>query len=45
MLTWGMLFLCGQDGEEENPFSAEDQNHEITESMRLEMEYNSDRAW
>ncbi|KAK6149642.1 hypothetical protein DH2020_017167 [Rehmannia glutinosa] len=24
---------------------SEDQNHEISESMRLEMEYNSDRAW
>ncbi|XVF79552.1 hypothetical protein PTKIN_Ptkin14bG0232400 [Pterospermum kingtungense] len=25
--------------------SAEEHNYEITESMRLEMEYNSDRAW
>ncbi|XVE52800.1 hypothetical protein DITRI_Ditri02bG0153100 [Diplodiscus trichospermus] len=25
--------------------SAEENNYEITESMRLEMEYNSDRAW
>ncbi|KAJ9167576.1 hypothetical protein P3X46_019198 [Hevea brasiliensis] len=26
-------------------YSSEEHNHEITESMRLEMEYNSDRAW
>ncbi|KAL5721851.1 RNA helicase [Ranunculus cassubicifolius] len=29
---------------EEDSFSTE-QSHEITETMRLEMEYNSDRAW
>ncbi|XP_042025035.1 pre-mRNA-splicing factor ATP-dependent RNA helicase DEAH7-like [Salvia splendens] len=34
-----------KDGEIEPESTSEDQNHEITESMRLEMEYNSDRAW
>ncbi|KAK2969278.1 hypothetical protein RJ640_030819, partial [Escallonia rubra] len=33
---------CVQDGESE---MSKDSNQEITESMRLEMEYNSDRAW
>ncbi|KAK6270419.1 hypothetical protein POUND7_007524 [Theobroma cacao] len=31
------------EGDKTGP--AEEQNYEITESMRLEMEYNSDRAW
>ncbi|CAI0555466.1 unnamed protein product [Linum tenue] len=31
--------------EGEQPFVSEEHNPEITEDMRLEMEYNSDRAW
>ncbi|GLU04060.1 hypothetical protein SLE2022_212260 [Rubroshorea leprosula] len=34
-----------EDGEADNTYPAEEHNHEITESMRLEMEYNADRAW
>ncbi|KAK4423938.1 Pre-splicing factor ATP-dependent RNA helicase DEAH7 [Sesamum alatum] len=34
-----------EDGENGAENISEDQNHEISESMRLEMEYNSDRAW
>ncbi|KAI3452603.1 hypothetical protein Pfo_009267 [Paulownia fortunei] len=34
-----------EDGENGEENISEDQNHEISESMRLEMEYNSDRAW
>ncbi|KAL2233714.1 UNVERIFIED_CONTAM: Pre-mRNA-splicing factor ATP-dependent RNA helicase DEAH7 [Sesamum indicum] len=34
-----------EDGENGAENICEDQNHEISESMRLEMEYNSDRAW
>ncbi|KAL1536945.1 RNA helicase [Salvia divinorum] len=34
-----------KDGENGPGSTSADQNHEITESMRLEMEYNSDRAW
>lgn len=30
---------------EDKAYSSVEHNHEITESMRLEMEYNSDRAW
>ncbi|VFQ76434.1 unnamed protein product [Cuscuta campestris] len=30
---------------DDNTLGSEDSNHEISESMRLEMEYNSDRAW
>lgn len=34
-----------KDGENDPESISGDQNHEISESMRLEMEYNSDRAW
>ncbi|PON82826.1 DNA helicase, ATP-dependent [Trema orientale] len=34
-----------EDGEGEGADLAEEQKYEISESMRLEMEYNSDRAW
>ncbi|KAJ4836427.1 hypothetical protein Tsubulata_043006 [Turnera subulata] len=34
-----------EDGEADTTYSSEEHNHEITESMKLEMEYNSDRAW
>ncbi|XP_052187486.1 pre-mRNA-splicing factor ATP-dependent RNA helicase DEAH7 isoform X2 [Diospyros lotus] len=34
-----------EGGQDEKSFISEDNNLEITESMRLEMEYNSDRAW
>lgn len=34
-----------EDGEGDKTYSSEEHNHEITESMRQEMEYNSDRAW
>ncbi|KAF3665679.1 hypothetical protein FXO38_09456 [Capsicum annuum] len=34
-----------EDGGDDINGASEDQNQEITESMRLEMEYNSDRAW
>lgn len=34
-----------EDGEDGPDYILKDQNQEITESMRLEMEYNSDRAW
>ncbi|KAL0372285.1 UNVERIFIED_CONTAM: Pre-splicing factor ATP-dependent RNA helicase DEAH7 [Sesamum calycinum] len=34
-----------EDGDNGAENISEDQNHEISESMRLEMEYNSDRAW
>ncbi|KAK8671269.1 hypothetical protein V6N13_037868 [Hibiscus sabdariffa] len=33
------------EGEANKKGVAEEHNYEITESMRLEMEYNSDRAW
>ncbi|OMP09768.1 hypothetical protein COLO4_05147 [Corchorus olitorius] len=33
------------EDEEDKRGSAEEHNYEITESMRLEMEYNSDRSW
>lgn len=33
-----------EDGEADKA-STKEYNHEITESMRMEMEYNSDRAW
>ncbi|KDO81949.1 hypothetical protein CISIN_1g0007901mg, partial [Citrus sinensis] len=33
-----------EDGVADETYS-EEHNYEITESMRLEMEYNSDRAW
>lgn len=36
--------ICLQDGVADETYS-EEHNYEITESMRLEMEYNSDRAW
>lgn len=40
-------FMCIylQDGEADETYSDKELNYEITESMRLEMEYNSDRAW
>lgn len=39
-----LLTPCVQDeGVDKSDFSEE--KYEITESMRLEMEYNSDRAW
>ncbi|KAG5237314.1 pre-mRNA-splicing factor ATP-dependent RNA helicase [Salix suchowensis] len=34
-----------EDGEGDKTYSSEEHNYEITESMRQEMEYNSDRAW
>ncbi|KAK9267827.1 hypothetical protein L1049_010263 [Liquidambar formosana] len=34
-----------EDGEADGSYMTKEHNHEITESMRLEMEYNSDRAW
>ncbi|GFZ21155.1 RNA helicase family protein [Actinidia rufa] len=34
-----------EDGEADKSYFSKDNNTEITESMRLEMEYNSDRAW
>lgn len=34
-----------EDGEADNNYFSKDNNPEITESMHLEMEYNSDRAW
>ncbi|KAK2636746.1 hypothetical protein Ddye_031538 [Dipteronia dyeriana] len=34
-----------EDEEVDITYSAEEHNHEITESMRLEMEYNADRDW
>ncbi|KAL8162870.1 hypothetical protein V2J09_014359 [Rumex salicifolius] len=34
-----------EDGEADRDHTAAEPNVEITESMRLEMEYNSDRAW
>ncbi|CAB4294557.1 unnamed protein product [Prunus armeniaca] len=34
-----------EDGEADNTDSAEEHKYEISESMRIEMEYNSDRAW
>lgn len=34
-----------QDEEADRTFSTEEQNFEITENMRLEMEYHADRAW
>ncbi|XP_073302624.1 pre-mRNA-splicing factor ATP-dependent RNA helicase DEAH7-like [Primulina huaijiensis] len=34
-----------EDGEEDLDDGSKDRNHEISESMRLEMEYSSDRAW
>ncbi|KAL2528556.1 RNA helicase family protein [Forsythia ovata] len=34
-----------EDGEDGPDYISKDQNQEITESMHLEMEYNSDRAW
>lgn len=37
-----ILLLCIQDEDAEMEKFV---NAEITESMRLEMEYNSDRAW
>lgn len=41
-----LFCLCfTQDGGDDINGASEDQNQEITESMRLEMEYNSDRAW
>lgn len=40
--SWFIMFTV--QGEADKTDSAE-QNFEITESMRLEMEYNSDRAW
>ncbi|KAJ0094471.1 hypothetical protein Patl1_16915 [Pistacia atlantica] len=33
------------EDEEDRTYSSKEDNYEITESMRLEMEYNSDRAW
>lgn len=36
---------CLQDGEADNTDSAKEHKYEISESMRIEMEYNSDRAW
>ncbi|KAL0408496.1 UNVERIFIED_CONTAM: Pre-splicing factor ATP-dependent RNA helicase DEAH7 [Sesamum radiatum] len=40
-----MNFSSDKDGDNGAENISEDQNHEISESMRLEMEYNSDRAW
>ncbi|XP_075489765.1 pre-mRNA-splicing factor ATP-dependent RNA helicase DEAH7-like [Primulina tabacum] len=37
--------LKSAEDEEDGLDGSEDQNHEISESIRLEMEYNSDRAW
>ncbi|KAL3818680.1 hypothetical protein ACJIZ3_004585 [Penstemon smallii] len=34
-----------EDGEDGLDNTSENQNHEISESMRLEMEYNSDLSW
>ncbi|ONI30062.1 hypothetical protein PRUPE_1G229100 [Prunus persica] len=34
-----------EDAEADNTDSAEEHKYEISESMRIEMEYNSDRAW
>ncbi|PQQ16303.1 pre-mRNA-splicing factor ATP-dependent RNA helicase DEAH7 [Prunus yedoensis var. nudiflora] len=34
-----------EDGEADNTDSAKEHKYEISESMRIEMEYNSDRAW
>ncbi|KAK0574070.1 hypothetical protein LWI29_017804 [Acer saccharum] len=34
-----------EDEEADRTYSAEEHNHEITESMRLEMEYYADRDW
>ncbi|KAL3533450.1 hypothetical protein ACH5RR_006971, partial [Cinchona calisaya] len=34
-----------EDGQDDSSYLDEDNNQEISESMRLEMEYNSDRAW
>lgn len=36
---------CIQDGEADEGYFSKDNDQEITENMRLEMEYNSDRAW
>ncbi|KAM7494881.1 hypothetical protein LguiB_029490 [Lonicera macranthoides] len=34
-----------EDGEADEGYFSKDNDQEITENMRLEMEYNSDRAW
>ncbi|XAR60206.1 RNA helicase [Bertholletia excelsa] len=34
-----------EDGEDDKSYFSKDNHSEITENMRLEMEYNSDRAW
>lgn len=44
LFSFWVLLLRFQDGEADKA-SAKEYNHEITESMRIEMEYNSDRAW
>ncbi|XP_050235507.1 pre-mRNA-splicing factor ATP-dependent RNA helicase DEAH7 isoform X2 [Mercurialis annua] len=45
-LTFSSKTSQSLEGEgEDKPTSSEEHHYEITESMRLEMEYNSDRAW
>ncbi|KAK4486075.1 hypothetical protein RD792_008741 [Penstemon davidsonii] len=39
------ILLSHFDGEDGLDNTSENQNHEISESMRLEMEYNSDLSW
>ena len=39
-----LFFLC-QDMDADKSSVAVEHNPEITESMRIEMEYNSDRSW
>ena len=41
-----LVYVCYiQDGEADKSYFSKDNNAEITESMHLEMDYNSDRAW
>lgn len=42
MLVLTLLLLQDREGDK---YSKDCDDVEITESMRLEMEYNSDRAW
>eukprot|EP00257_Ricinus_communis_P008936 XP_002527133.2 pre-mRNA-splicing factor ATP-dependent RNA helicase DEAH7 isoform X1 [Ricinus communis] len=45
-LTFSSTSSRPLEGErEDKPYTSEEHHHEITENMRLEMEYNSDRAW
>ena len=43
--AFSLIMSWLQDGDQDKYDLSEEHKHEITESMRLEMEYNSDRAW